>query len=413
MAMQQSPVIDGVELVPPAPGQLLPPTVFTSPALFAHEQRAIFARSWIHVADLDDVPGPGAYATAMIGQTPVMIVRDRKTGELRGFLNACRHRGAQLLEGKGTCDKQIKCPYHAWSYGTDGRLIGLPSREEFACDLSTMNLLPIRIGLCGPMVFGCVDPEAAAFEEWVGELGPAMVRARGAEMGLAFEYTYDVPVNWKVYVENGLEGYHVAVVHDVLNDFVETKTARHWFEPHSSYTHAFIKAEYRTMFPNLATLTDEEAYVRFGHVFPNLIPVITPAEFSYLRIDPIGPERIRLVVRSFDHGDAEALELRAFRREAVDRTNQQDIGVVTRVQRGLHAKGYPGSVHASFLEVRIHHFEQMVSCALAGDRRGAPARAPEDGRLIMEARKSRAASTNAASGGGDTAAALYAATRDG
>jgi hypothetical protein len=133
-------------------------------------------------------------------------------------------------------------------------------------------------------------------------------------MELAFEFTYEIDVNWKIYVENGLEGYHVAVVHDVLNDFVETKSARQHFEEHSSYTHAFIKPEYQAMIPELPHLSaEEQRYVRFGHVFPNLIPVIAPAEFSYLRIDPIGPERIRLVARSFDLG-GELAGLRDFRK---------------------------------------------------------------------------------------------------
>src|SRR5437879_1773624 len=110
----------------------------------------------------------------------------------------------------------------------------------------------------------------------------------------------------------------------------------------------------------------QKTYVRFGHVFPNLIPVLAPAEFSYLRIDPVAPERIRLVARSFDLG-GDLAGLRDFRREAIDRTNQQDIGVVTRVQRGLRARGLPAGAHSSFLECRIGHFEQMVSHALAVD----------------------------------------------
>src|SRR5689334_18324913 len=135
--MQPSPApqIDGLSLVMPAPGRNLPPAAFTARGVFDVEQRAVFANSWIHVGDQRDVPPPGDYTTAMIGKTPVLIVRDRKDGVLRGFLNACRHRGAQLLEGKGTCDKQIKCPYHAWSYGLDGALLGVPYREEFTdCD---------------------------------------------------------------------------------------------------------------------------------------------------------------------------------------------------------------------------------------------------------------------------------------
>jgi choline monooxygenase len=288
-------------------------------------------------------------------------------GELRGFLNACRHRGATVAEGRGNCGRQLRCPYHAWSYGLDGRLIGVPSREEFTCDLSRMGLVPVRTATLGPMVFACLDAAAPPFETWAGELSAAMARARGAEMELAFEYVYDVDVNWKVYVENGLEGYHVAIVHDVLNDFVETRSAHHFFEEHGSYTHAFIRPEYRVMAPQAAHLgEDENAHVRFGHLFPNLIPVLTPAEFSYLRIDPIAPERIRLVARSFDLG-GELTGLRDFRRDALDRTNQQDIAVVTRVQQGLRARGLPPGVHSSFLERRIGHFERMVGRALGAE----------------------------------------------
>jgi len=154
-------------------------------------------------------------------------------------------------------------------------------------------------------------------------------------------------------------------VHDFLNDFVATDGARHFFEPHASYTHARIRPEFRDTVPPLAHLSaEEQATVRFGHLFPNLIPVIAPADFSYLRIDPLGPERIRLVARSFDLG-GELAAFRELRREALDRTNQQDIGAVTRVQRGLHADRRATGVHSSFLEERIGHFERMVSRALA------------------------------------------------
>ncbi len=377
--------IDGLDLSEPAPGRLLPPAAFTSPGLFAAELDRIFARSWVHVADLPELAVRGDFVAATVGTTPVMVVRGHD-GVLRGFLNACRHRGATLAEGRGNCGRQLRCPYHAWSYQTDGRLVGVPSREEFTCDLNEMGLVPVRIATLGPMVFGCLDAAAPAFEEWAGELVTACERARAAEMELAFEYTYDVEVNWKVYVENGLEGLHVRFVHDVLNDLVETETARHVFEEHASYTHAFIKPEYREIIPRAAHLSDEEnTYIRFGHLFPNLIPVLVPNEFSYLRIDPVGPERIRLIGRSFDLG-GELVPLREFRRESFDRTNQQDIGVVTRVQRGLRARGLPPGVHASFLEARIGHFERMVARAFSDDPAAARQSLARPGTLTYETR---------------------------
>src|SRR4030095_4546157 len=96
---------------------------------------------------------------------------------------------------------------------------GAPRRDDFAgVDFSRRGLVPIRTATLGPMVFGCLDAAAPPFETWAGELPAALARAGGDRMELAFEYTYEVDVNWKIYVENGLEGYHVAVVHDVLND---------------------------------------------------------------------------------------------------------------------------------------------------------------------------------------------------
>jgi choline monooxygenase len=392
-------IIDGCDVSEPAPGRLLPPRAFFSPTVFDVEMREIFARSWVHVADLPELRAPGDFVAATIGTSPVVIVRGHD-GEVRGFLNVCPHRGATIAEGRGNCGRQLKCPYHAWSFATDGRLVGAASREEFTCDFSTIGLLPIRVATAGPMVFGCLAADAPSFEEWIGELPRALDRAGAERMDLAFEYTYEVDVNWKVYVENGLEGYHVAVVHDVLNDFVETKSARHYFEEHSSYTHAFIKPEYQTMVPELPHLSaEEQRYVRFGHIFPNLIPVLAPAEFSYLRIDPLGPERIRLVARSFDLG-GDLAALRDFRRDAIDRTNQQDIGVVTRVQRGLHAHGFRGGVHSAFLESRIGHFERMVSRALTGERRSLA----RPGRLTHEEATAALRSEPA------TAASLAAAT---
>jgi len=274
----RSTILDGCDLSQPEPGRLLPPRAFYSPAVFDAEMTKIFARSWVHVADLPELRNGGDFVAATIGTSPVVIVRGHD-GELRGFLNVCPHRGATVAEGSGNCGRQLKCPYHAWSFATDGRLVGAPSREEFTCDFSTIGLLPIRIGTVGPMVFGCLDADAPPLEAWVGELPSALARAGGERMELAMEFTYEVDVNWKIYVENGLEGYHVAVVHDLLNDFVETKNARQHFEEHSSYTHAFIKPEYRAMIPELPHLSaEEQTYVRFGHIFPNLIPVLAPAE---------------------------------------------------------------------------------------------------------------------------------------
>jgi choline monooxygenase len=361
-----TPEIDGVPLAAPESGRNLPPAAFTSRALFELEERAIFARSWLHVADLVDLPGPGSYLAAAIGRTPVLLIRDRRSGELRGFLNACRHRGAQLLEGKGTCERQIRCPYHAWSYGTDGALIGVPYPDEFTCDVSGMGLVPIRVGAVGPMVFACLDPAAPALEEWVGALPAALAEAGAAGWDLAFEITYEVEANWKLFVENANDGYHIPFVHDVLTDLLVANSGVTTLEPHSAFSWATVNPTYVPPGQDPAA-----ARIRFGCVFPNFIPVLSPADLTYIRVDPVGHDRLRLFVRSYD--TAELAVLRDFRRQAFERTTDQDIAVVQRTQRGLQAVGLPAGVHASQLEARIGHFERMWAEAMAREA-AAPAR---------------------------------------
>jgi nitrite reductase/ring-hydroxylating ferredoxin subunit len=356
--VQRPVVVDGVEIVAPEPGKNLPPGAFTSAAVFEIEQRTVFARSWVHVADLADRPEPGSYVAATIGRTPVIILRDRHTGELRGFLNACRHRGAQLLEGKGTCNKQIKCPYHAWSYGTDGNLLGVPHREEFPAEVSQMGLISIRVDSCGPLVFACLDAAAPAFAEWVGTLPTAIAGTETWKLG--FELRYEIAANWKLFVENANDGYHIQFVHDVLTDLLLENSGDTTLEPHSAYTYAGIDPKYVP-----PELDPTQAKIRFGCIFPNLIPVLTPSDLTYIRVDPIGHDRLALFVRSYDDGTLP--HLTEFRKLAFQRTTDQDIAVVLRTQRGLHAHGLPAGIHASTLEQRIGHFERMWADAITGE----------------------------------------------
>ena len=350
--------IDGVELVPPVPGRNLAPRAFTSREIFELEQPAIFARSWVHVGDLRDVPNPGDYLTATIGRTPVIVVRDRKTAELRGFLNACRHRGAQLLDGKGACAAQIKCPYHGWSYGLDGALLGVPHRDEFPHDVSQMTLVPVRVGVVGPLIMACIDPAAPELAAWLGELPAALDRAGRGEWEFAWQLEFDVEANWKLYVENANDGLHIPFVHDVLTDAVVADSNESFLEPHGAYTTALVNPNYVP-----AGRDPAEAKLRFGFVFPNLVPVLSPADLTYIRVDPIAHDRLRLFVRSYDRpgldrpGGVEAL--REFRKAAFLRTNEQDTAVVLRTFRGLHAEGLPAGVHSSRLEARIGHFERL------------------------------------------------------
>jgi phenylpropionate dioxygenase-like ring-hydroxylating dioxygenase large terminal subunit len=339
------------------PQSILMPHDFTHSARFDAEMAQIFERSWVHVADTTELPEPGSYVPGNIGRTPVLIVRGHDN-QIRAFLNACPHRGATLAESAGHCDKNLRCPYHGWSFATDGSLQGVPFKEEFDCDLSGRNLHALRTAVVGPLVFACLDAQAPPFETWAGDLPAAFARFGVERWQLAFQFDYQVRTNWKTYVENGLDGYHIPFVHDFLADAIDVGTGANHFEAHGSYT--LVDASASFTLPGAAP-----GQFRFGLAFPNLIPVFSPIDFNYLRIDPIDAETIRLRGRGFD-GGGEMLVPREFRAAAFDTTNKQDIAVVERVQRGLRARGLPAAVHSDLRESRITHFKTLVARALGG-----------------------------------------------
>src|SRR5262245_49705171 len=149
------------------PHAILSPSDFTSSARFETELERIFEQSWVHVADVTELPEPGCYVPGTIGRTPVVALRG-DDGDVRVFLNACPHRGTTLAESAGRCDRTLRCPYHGWSFARDGKLAGVPFREEFDCDLGGRDLVAVRSAVMGPMVFGCLDAEAPPFEVWIG-----------------------------------------------------------------------------------------------------------------------------------------------------------------------------------------------------------------------------------------------------
>jgi choline monooxygenase len=357
--------LDGVSLADTVPRVPLPARAFTSPTFYEHELKYVFERSWVHVADLTELREPGDFVAGQIGRVPVLVLRDQ-TGQLRGFVNACRHRGATLAEGTGNCGTHLRCPYHAWTYTTDGRLTGVPFREEFdARRLEGLGLMPIRIASAGPLVFGCLDQRAPAFETWAGELCGLLAEHDPASVELAYEFSYDVPVNWKVYVENGLDGYHIPFVHDVLSGILgkqqtsfENRSGEYGSSTRAPLDAAFVAALLGVPLAELRE-RDPTPQICFGSILPNLIPVASAVELSYLRVDPVAPDRVRLLARSFDLGGP-AHAMREARRMAFDRTNRQDIEVVSRVQRGLAGNCVSAVAHAEHLEGRIGHFEAML-----------------------------------------------------
>ena len=200
---------------------------YLDPAIFERERDSIFGSTWQLVARLDDLARPGDFVPATILDEPIVIANGTD-GVLRGFYNVCRHRAGQVALSKGN-RMSLQCRYHGWTYGLDGVLRAAPEMEASeGFDREDFGLRPVRVDRWGPFVFANLDAAAPALADVMGAI-PQEVAVAGydvEQMRRVERREYVVDCNWKVYVDNYLEGYHLPIAHPQLfKGWITTPTA--------------------------------------------------------------------------------------------------------------------------------------------------------------------------------------------
>src|SRR5688572_5895910 len=217
----------------------LPARYYLDPDIFEREKERIFGRTWQLVARLDDLARPGDFVPTTILDEPIVITHGTD-GILRGFYNVCRHRAGQVALSKGN-RKSLQCHYHGWTYGLDGALRAAPEMEATESFLKEdFGLHPVRVDRWGPFVFANLDRDAQPLAELMGAI-PKEVALAGYDvehMRLVERREYLIECNWKVYVDNYLEGYHLPIAHPALfkeldYDAYRVETFRYYSKQHA------------------------------------------------------------------------------------------------------------------------------------------------------------------------------------
>src|SRR5690349_21598814 len=348
---------------------------YTDPSILEIEKSKIFRRTWQLVGTLSQDCGeangrkrtiaePETYFTADLAGEPIVIVRD-KGGTLRAFSNVCRHRAGPIAQGSG-CKNVLRCGYHGWTYTLDGRLIGTPDMEgvEFF-DRSTMGMVPLRVEMWEQFIFVNFDTQAEPLAAFLGEIPR---QAQGfAFKGLQFaeRRDYVIACNWKVYVDNYLEGYHIPIAHPGL--MREIDYAQYRTETFRYYSQQF--APIRAMSPGegadrlYAPGAGAPQEALYFWIFPNLMLNIYPDNISTNLIVPLSHEKTLTIFEWFVH-DAESNEARKRIEKAVefsDQVQQEDIGLCESVQRGLRSATYDRGRYSVRRENGVHHFHKLLS----------------------------------------------------
>jgi choline monooxygenase len=345
----------------------LPSRLYLEPDVLEQEKERVFGRTWQLVARMDDLARPGDFVPATILDEPLVITHGTD-GQLRGFYNVCRHRAGQVALSKGN-RKSLQCRYHGWTYGLDGSLRACPemeATEDFRKE--DFGLVPIRVERWGPFVFANLDPAAPALLEVMGAI-PAEVAASGYDvdhMRLVERREYVVECNWKVYVDNYLEGYHLPIAHPALfreldYDSYRVETFRYYSKQHAPIRDLKPGEELGRDRRYIRT-PDGEGDALYYWLFPNTMFNIYQDNMSSNVILPLGPHRTLTVFEWFfaEPGSGSGWESMQQTIAFSDEIQQEDIVICEQVQRGLRSRAYDSGRFSAKRENGVHHFQQLV-----------------------------------------------------
>jgi len=327
------------------------------------EKERIFGCTWQLVAHTDDLARPGDFLPTTIIDEPILLTHTL-AGELRGFYNVCRHRAAQVVTSRGN-RKSLQCGYHGWVYGLDGRLQAareMDGTEDFKT--ADFGLVPIRIETLGPFVFANLDPDAEPLADWLGAI-PGEIAATGYDLGSMRRVErrdYVIECNWKVYVDNYLEGYHLPVVHPGLHKELDYDQYR--VEPHRYYSvqHAPLRplpaqSHDRVLLP--ADGDDAQYY----WVFPNLMLNVYQGQVQTNVVLPLSHDRTRVVFEWYavDPPRDPATDPAWSKLVAFSELIQvEDIAICEAVQRNLRSRVYDRGRYSAKRENGVHHFHALL-----------------------------------------------------
>ena len=345
----------------------MPARWYTDPAFLELEKEKIFWRTWQPVGRTDMVARPGDFFACEVVGEPIVVTRT-KEGELRAFYNVCRHRGAQVARGKGN-RKSLQCHYHGWTYGLDGQLLATPEFEGVKNWNKADNCLPpVKVEAWGPFIFVNLDPNAPDMKDTCYGDIMAEMKQKGFHidrMTSIERRDYEIACNWKVYVDNYLEGYHLPTAHPALFRELDYDQYRvDTFRYHSSQYAPIREVDLtdpRDRDRRYIRTKDEEQALYFW-IFPNVMLNVYLDNVSINIVLPLDHERTLTIFEwYFEHpGTGPGWESMQNVIQFSDQIQQEDIEICEIVQKGLQSRSYDRGRFSVLRENGVHHFQSLV-----------------------------------------------------
>ena len=338
----------------------LPASWYVDDRVAALERQYVFGGTWQVVARVDQINKPGEFVTTQLAGEPLLIVRS-DWGLLSAFYNVCRHHAAAVMsESEGTASI-FRCPYHGWSYGLDGVLKGAPEFEGVCnFDRGKNGLVPVRVGIWEQFVFVNLDPNCEPLDAFLGKLIARVHPVRPRDLHFFERRTYSLNCNWKVFVDNYLDGgYHVPHLHKALNSVLDYR--QYTIENEDRYclqSSPMVASEVDAA----TSATRQGDRARYFWQYPNFMINLYKGYMDTNLVLPDGVDRCKVIFDFyFDDVSEVAVERNRQSISVGERVNDEDVGICEAVQRGLHSRAYGAGRLSVRREAGEHLFHRLLA----------------------------------------------------
>lgn len=359
-------------------GSALPNVAYISEDFYRFEQQTVFRKTWVFAEFVHNLTNPGDMIPVEIAGRPVVIVKG-KDNLIRAFHNVCRHRGAKLVNETVCAKKSFICPNHSWSYSLEGKLLARPhfyGGEKHDINRESCHradLVEVRCDIWHDWIFVNLDGKAAELQEYITPITKHLDDYDFSDLRFGDSLKFDIQANWKLAIENFIEPYHVFSCHPWLNSFVGMEERDPpTFEDHvlkCGYTFQTTdpaRGEGLPYFPNLPV--DKQNRGDWYVLFPNFAFEIFPDQVDVFIATPKGIDRCEETIALYFIGDgADSKEYEQGRNTVIQNwhdLNNEDVGIIERMQAGRSSEGFDGGVLSPYWDPVLQHFARLVYSAM-------------------------------------------------
>jgi choline monooxygenase len=350
-----------------AKASTIPANWYTSEMMARREKEHLFPHTWLCVGRADQVAEPGQFMTMHLADEPIVIVRGEDR-VLRGFYNVCRHRAARVVTKECGQTDRLRCPYHGWTYDLAGRLRGVPEFDGVAGFRREDNgLPPVHVDVWGPLVFIHQSEPKRSLAEHMDPMMSKLAPFQLENMHCVGRREYFLKCNWKVFVDNFLDGgYHVNAIHPSLAGVLDYKNYKTECYAWTSVQSSPLKQPSAADDGSAATVRQGQT-AAYWWVFPNLMINVYEGVMDTNLVLPLGPNRCRVLFdfyfsRAETSAEAKTKQEKSIR--VADQIQAEDVGICEDVQLGLGSRSFDTGRYSVRREQGVYHFHRLLASML-------------------------------------------------